>query len=140
MATVTKRGEAQIQGIPGTIDLVVYPLKQSAKMTANFDEESVRDEHGFEQAWNAKNLHYLNDFAFKLVGPTQAQAIAGGVFLAPLAVVTLSGFDLAAFNGAYQNMSGQEIDLGNTKVGDMSLKLRKYDDATQNSAANTTPQ
>jgi hypothetical protein len=139
MATVTKRGKACVEGIPGTIDLVVYPVKQTGKMVANFEEEVVKDEDGFDVAWVARNLHFLNDFAFKLLGDTQAHAIAGGAFIAPYATVTFSGFDLAAFNGTYQNISGQDIDLANTKVGDMSIKLRRYDDATQNTLSQTVP-
>lgn len=139
MATVTKRGKANVEGIPGSIDLVVYPVAQSGKMTANFEEEVIKDVHGFDAAWLARNLHYLNDHAFKLLGDTQAHAVAGGAFIAPYATVTLSGFDLAAFNGTYQNISGQEIDLGNTKVGDFATKFRRYDDATQNTLSQTTP-
>lgn len=137
--TVTKRGKASVEGIPGSIDLVVYPVAQSGKMTMNFEEEVVKDVHGFDAAWLARNTHYLLDFAFKLLGDTQAHAVSGGVFIAPFATVTLSDFDLAAFNGTYQNISGQEIDLGNTKVGDLNTKFRKYDNSDQNTAATTTP-
>jgi hypothetical protein len=139
MATVTKRGKANVDGIVGAIDLIVYPVAQSGKMTMNFHEEIIQDNRGFDAAWLARNTHYLNDFAFKLLADTAAHAVAGGVFIAPLATVVLSGFDLAAFNGSYQNISGQEIDLGNTKVGDMNTKFRRYDDATQATASITTP-
>ena len=139
MAAVTKRGKAVVDGLVGIFDLIVYPLAQTGKMSANFEEETVKDAHGFDVSWIARNLHYLNDFAFKLVGDTQSHAISGGVFIAPFATVTLSGFDLAAFNGTYQNVSGQDIDLANTKVGDMSVKLRRYDDAAQNTLATSAP-
>lgn len=128
-----------MDGIVGSIDLVVYPVSQSGKMAQQWDEETVKDTRGFDAAWLARNTHYLADFGFKLLGDTAAHAIAGGAFIAPLATVTLSGFDLSAFNGTYQNISGAEIDLGNTKVGDFATKFRRYDDTTQNTLSQTTP-
>lgn len=139
MATVTKRGKANVDGIAGTIDLVVYPVAQSGKASQNWEEEVVKDVRGFDAAWLARNTHYLNDFAFKLLGDTAANAQAGAAFIAPLATVTLSAFEVSQFNGTYQNISGAEIDLGNTKVGDFSLKFRKYADSTQNTLSQTTP-
>lgn len=136
---ITKRGKAVVEGVDGALDVVVYPVQQSAKATQNWDAEELKDEGGFDMAWLSRNHHYLNDHAFKIVGDTAAHAAAGGVFLAPWATVTISGFDLAQFNGTYQNISGAEIDLGNTKVGDLMLKLRKYADSTQNTLSQTTP-
>jgi len=139
MATITKRGKANVEGIAGTIDVIVYPVAQTGDMEMNFEEEIIKDVRGFDTAWLARNNHYLSNFAFKLLGDTAAHAAAGGVFLAPFATVTLSGFDLAAFNGTYQNISGQKIDLGNTKVSDLNTKFRQYDDSTQNTLSQTTP-
>lgn len=139
MATVTKRGKANVDGIAGTIDLVVYPVAQSGKAQQNWNEEIIQGVNGFDEAWLARNEHRLNDFAFKLLADTAAHAATGGAFIAALATVTLSGFTLAEFNGTYQNISGAEIDLGNTKVGDFSLKFRKYADGTQNTLSQTTP-
>lgn len=136
---ITKRGQATVSGIPGSFDVVVYPVLQTGKLSQNFEEDVVKDFLGFDTAWNARNEHYLGDFAFKLLGDTQAHAIAGGVFLAPYATVTLSNFDLATFNGVYQNISGGDIDLANIKVGDLALKLRRYADAGQNNSANQVP-
>lgn len=139
MASVVKRGKASVEGIPGSIDVIVYPVSQTGKMTQNFEEEIIKDTHGFDAAWLARNEHQTFDLAMKLLGDTQAHAITGGAFLAPYATVTLSGFDLTILNGAYQNLTGSDIDLGNTKVGDISFKLRKYADSTQNTLATTTP-
>jgi hypothetical protein len=137
--SITKRGQATVSGIVGSFDVVVYPIVQSAKQTQNFEEDIVKDNIGFDTAWNARNMHRLNDFSFKLVGDTNAHAKTGSTMLAAYATVTLSGFDAADFNGAYQNISGQEIDLGNTKVGDLMLKLRRYEDSTQSTSSVTTP-
>jgi hypothetical protein len=140
MATATKRGKANIDGIRGTFDLIVYPVAQSGKVTQNWEEEIIKDQSGFDAAWLGRNEHRLMDFAFKLLGDTFAHAQAGGAFVAAYATVNLSGFDLAEFNGAYQNISGGDIDLNNTKVGDFATKFRRYIDPTQNALANTTPQ
>lgn len=139
MATVIKRGKASIEGVAGAIDLVVYPVKQTVRHSQNWEEEIVKDERGFDAAWLSRNHHKLMDAAFKLLGATAANAASGGAFIAPLATVVLTAFDLTEMNGSYQNISGAEIDLGNTKVGDFMLKFRKYDDSTQNTAAITTP-
>jgi|SRR5581483_8385834 len=139
MATVTKRGKASVEGIPGTFDVIIYPVQQTGKLTQNFEEEIIKDVHGFDTAWLARNEHEMFDVAMKLLGDTQAHAIAGGAFLAPLSTVNLSGFDLAVLNGAYQVTPGGDVDLANTKVGDITFKLRKYADQTQNTLANTTP-
>lgn len=137
--TVVKRGKASVEGIPGSIDVVVYPVQQSGKMTQNYEEEKVMDVHGFAAAWLARDEHFLLDFGFKLLGDTQAHAIAGGAFLGPLAVVILTGFDLAAFNGSYQNISGDEIDLSNVGVGTLAKKLRRYSNVDQAAASIATP-
>jgi hypothetical protein len=136
---ITKRGKANVDGVRGTIDLVVYPVAQSGKASQNWNEEVIQDASGFDAAWLARNHHYLNDFAFKLLGTTAATAEGGAAFIAPLATVVLSAFEVTQFNGSYQNISGAEIDLGNTKVGDFSLKFRRYADTTQNSLAISTP-
>jgi len=136
---ITKRGLAGVDGVVGALDAIVYPVAQSGKQTLNYEEDIVKDNLGFDAAWRARNTHRLNDFGFKLLGDTAAHAKTGATMLAPLATVVLSGFDVADFNGSYQNISGQEIDLGNTKVGDMMLKLRRYDDAGQNASAIATP-
>jgi len=133
-----KRGLASVTGIVGTIDLVVYPVAQSGNSTQNWEEEVVKDTLGFDTAWISRNLHYLADFKFKMLGDTAAHA-KGVTFIAPLATVTLTGFDLADINGTYQNMSGSQIDLNNTSVADFSTKFRKYGDATQNTLSQTTP-
>lgn len=139
MGTLVKRGKAQIAGFAGAFDVIIYPVIQSGKASHNWDEEVTKDNIGFDSAWLARNEHILADFNMKLLGDTQAHAIAGGALLAPLATVVLSGSELAAYNGTYQYIGGAEIDLGNTKVGDFNIKLRRYADETQNDLANKVP-
>ena len=139
MATLTKRGKAQVFGIPGDFDVILYPVQQSAKLNHNFKEEIVADPLNQDCAWNATNEHIMGDVMMKLLGDTQAHAVAGGAFLAPLAVVTLSGFDLAVYNTTWEIVPGSDIDQKNTSVGDITFKLRRYVDATQNTLAAATP-
>src|SRR5690349_10448272 len=98
MATATQRGKAVVEGVRGTIDLVVYPVAQSAKVTHEWDEEIVHDQGGFAAAWLARDMRKLADWAFKALGDTAAHAKTGLAFIAPLATVTLSGFDTAELN------------------------------------------
>lgn len=139
MPSVVFRGKAALEGIAGTFDVIVYPVAQTGKLSQNFEEEIVKDVHGFDAAWLARNEHELFDVGMKVLGDTAAHAAAGAAFLAPFATVTLSAFTATVFNGAYQLISGGDIDLGNTKVADINFKLRKYADATQNTSATTTP-
>ena len=138
MATIVKRGKANVAGVVGAIDLVVYPVAQSATVEQQFEEEIVKDETGFDAAWLARNLHILSSFKFKMLGDTAAHA-KGVTFIAPFATVVLSGFDLADINGSYQNIAGQQFDLTNTTVADFATKFRKYSDSTQATLSLTTP-
>lgn len=139
MATIVQKGKANVNGVAGTIDLVIYPVAQSANVNHNFDEEIVKDTTGFDCAWLARNTHKMADFKFKALGTTAATAKTGLAFIAPFATVTLTGFDTAELNTTWQNISGASIDLNNTSVADFSTKFRCYVDATQNTLSNTTP-
>lgn len=139
MAAPTQRGKAAVSGTTGTIDVVIYPVTQSANINHNFEEEIVKDVNGADAAWLARNVHKLADFKFKALGDTAAHAAAGLTFIAPFATVTLSGFTCAEFNTTWQNISGASIDLNNTSVADFATKFRCYTDATQNTLSQTTP-
>ena len=138
MASPIKKGLASVTGIVGTIDLVVYAVQQTGTVTQNWEQEVIKDVGGFDAAWISRNLHVLADFKFKVLGDTAAHA-KSTTFIAPLATVTLTQFDLADVNGTYQNQSGAQIDLSNVSVADFATKFLKYSDAAQNTASQTTP-
>lgn len=148
-APITQRGKAAIHGVAGTIDVIVYPVQQKLKMTQHFDEEIGKDEDGGDAWWIARNERGELDIGLKFVGDTAAHAATpvtdadkstlGQPFLQPYQTVTLSDFALAALNGAYQNISGTDLDMENTKVADGNYKLRRYADSTQNTSATTSP-
>jgi hypothetical protein len=136
---VTKRGKASVEGIPGAFDVIVYPVKQTGKLTHQWEEEKIGDEHAADVAILARNEHMLADFGMKILGDTQAHAVAGAALLSPLATVTLSGFDLAAYNGKFQYVGGAELDLNSSQVGSFNIKLRRWADGTQNDLLTSTP-
>ena len=154
MATEIYRGKAVVAGIPGSFDSLLYALQQTGKATQNYEEEIIKDVHGNDAAWVARNEHLTTDFSLKLVADTVAHAQSpvaavtgtnttisglGQPFLSPLSCVSLGGFVLAGFNGLYQIVSGNDVDLNNTKVGDLNFKLRRYADATQNASITASP-
>lgn len=158
--TVIVRGKAVIEGVAGSFDAILYALQQTGKANQSFELEEIKDVHGYDAVWIARNEHLTCDWALKLVGDTAAHAATpantvaysagsagagvsslGQPFLAPLATVnfTASGSTPAAFTGVYQVVSGGDVDLANTKVGDLNLKLRRYANTDQNTAMATTP-
>ena len=139
MATQLKRGLAQVTGCAATFDVILYPIPQNMKQTHEFEMEIVKDVNGQDTAWWTRNEMINGDVAMKLVGDSNAHAQAGAAFLAPLAVVTISGSPVALWNTTWTIMNGSDIDLGNTKVGDITFKLRRYSDATQNALFATQP-
>lgn len=158
--TVVVRGKAVIEGVAGTFDAILYALQQTGKANQNFDLEEIKDVHGYDITWIARNEHLLCDWALKLVGDTAAHAAIpattvaysagtagaavsglGQPFLAPLSTVnfTVAGTTPAAFGGIYQVISGGDVDLANTKVADLNLKLRKYANSDQQAQTATVP-
>lgn len=151
MASVQKKGVATIEGIPGSFDVIVW-LPQTGKFNDNFEDELIKDQHGFDIAELARNQHIMGDIAMKIAGvssasPSTAAQLAAQVWpLAPLTTVTLSGFVFATdnaggggLNGQWTYQSGADLSLNFDKVADATFKLKKYVDPTQNLLMNTTP-
>jgi hypothetical protein len=135
----SKRGKASVSGIAGTMDVILYPVMQTAKFSHKIDLKVVQDAQGDDAAWKWNNEQVEADWMMKLLGDTIAHAKAGGAFLAPGAVITCSGFDLSFINTTWVYMGDGTIDLKNDDVGDNGFKVRKYVDSTQNTAFSTTP-
>lgn len=139
------RGQAQVEGVAGTFDAILYSIQQSLKATQNFEEEVVKDPHGYDTGWAFRNEHATGDFMLKLVGDSLAHAEApaqvvgtsaavsslGQPFLSPGSIINLTLFQMAAFNGAWQVLSGADLDESNVKVGEYTVKVRKYANAQQ---------
>lgn len=140
MAQEVQYGKAVLYGItndgsPITISGYATFIAQTANAQQQFEEKITKDENGADVNWLAQNEHLIVRIRFVMSGATRAAAAATGAFLNPLAKVTLDNFQVNAFNGDYQNMSGATIDLGNEKNGEIELQLRKYANVTQNGLA-----
>ena len=135
----TYRGQAQLAGIPGTFDVILYKVQQRGNLTHNFELKTAQDEYGQDAAWRATNEYVDGDWEMKLIGDTKAHVKTGAAFLAPLAVITLSGFDLTWLNTTFCHMSGSGINLMNDDIATNGIKMRRYVNSTQNTAFATTP-
>lgn len=139
MATLTVRGKASMSGNTATFDVILYPVQQSMKASQEWEEEIVKDAVGQDAAWLARNEKYMGDLSMKLIGDTAAHAQAGGAFLGPLAIVTITSCLVTLWNSTWQVVPGGDVGLQNDKVGDITFKLRRYSDSTQNTLAAATP-
>jgi hypothetical protein len=141
MANEVQNGTAILHGITNggsPISMSGYAtfILETAKAGHKFKLEAIEDEVGFDRSLIATNSHVEVDIAWTPSGATRAAAVATAAFLTPLAKVTLANFAVAAFNGDWIYVGDQSIDLSNA-AGKMSLKVRKYDDSTQNSSLST---
>ena len=142
MATEVQNGTGIVHGIRNdgsAITMTGYAtfILETAKGQHKFKLDNVEDELGFDAALIATNGHVETDITWTPSGATRAAAEATAVFLTPLAKVTLDNFKITAFNGDWIYIGDQSIDLSH-KMGKITLKVRKYDDATQNTSLTTT--
>ncbi len=119
--------------VTGYVSIILDMLKGSHK----FKIDAVEDENGFDKALIATNAHIELDITFVPTGATRADASAGAVFLDPLSKITIANLKVDSLNGDYIYVGDESIDLSH-KEAKMSLKVRKYDDATQNASLTTT--
>lgn len=138
------RGKAQISGVNGTVTIAAVAwelLKESAQITHEFELEEIKNENGRDFCWKASNEKDNATVGFRLVdtGTASSEARIENFCnaLTPLAVITLTSFKPARFNGTYQLMSGGDYNLSNVQAGTGSIKMRKYVDADQQTASGT---
>jgi hypothetical protein len=159
--TVVQRGNAQVEGVAGSLVAVGiatwYPLQQSVDGTNEWDEEVVKDVHGFSNAWALRDQRLLVDVEMVFIDYSGLNSLGnaalgtGVIYLAPQTQVTLSGFTsitaggtgvtgtVMSLNGIYHTLSGQKIKMVNDKMAAGTLKLRQFANVTQNALAYTTP-
>jgi hypothetical protein len=138
-------GKAVVITTAGAIDLYAGITIHGIKGDQHINFEEVQDFAGFDGSWLARNEYVEVKLTLKLTAASKAAAIANGVFLLPLATLTLTGFDLpwlnaAGVGGRYTGnwqYRGASIDLLNDKTGGSEANCRKYADPTQNTAATT---
>jgi hypothetical protein len=142
MPTEVQNGSAVLHGIRNdgsaiTIEGYATFLLESAKLGHKFKLDAVEDELGFDASLVATNAHKEIDVTFVPSGASRAAAEAVATTLNPLAQVTLDNFAVSAFNGDWIYVGDASIDLSHGP-GKVSLKVRKYDDTTQNTSLSTT--
>lgn len=141
MASATLKGLAIINaivgGVPTNVAALAAVLPQSHDVTLNFDEEVIKDSTGFDGVWIARNSHLVRQFEFKPTAATLTAAKSATAFYAAYAKFTFSGSDASDLDGDWQIMSGQNIAIKNDASATVRVTCRKYQDSTQNTAANT---
>jgi len=135
---LTYKGKATVETAVGALDAYAGVTNESLKAAQAWEEEVIKDAEGKDASWVPRNEHIILDVTVKLTGASIAAAKAAAIFLAPYAAVVLSGFDLAWMNATWQYIGGSSIDLSDAKHGGATIKLRKYADAAQQTAATTT--
>ncbi len=133
-------GYATINGISSVTftAMAPNPEPQSARLQYNSDVTFEKDRKGYDLAGRSVNLHSTVTWEFLLWGTSLANAQSSGIVITPLTKITISFCQVAAYNGDWLVESGVSYDIGNTKAATMSIPMRKYADATQNSTM-TTP-
>jgi|SRR5580765_2886755 len=142
MASEVQNGKGTLFGITNSgspISMTGYAtfILDTAKGAHKFKLTAIEDENEFDTTLIATNSHIELDITWTPSGATRAAAAATAAFLLPLAKVTLANFKVSAFNGDYVYVGDESIDLSHG-AGKMSLKVRKYDDSTQNTSLTTT--
>lgn len=142
MPAEIQTGTATIQGITNggsAISMTGYAtfILDTVKAAHKFRLKEVVDENDADVNLTATNPMIETDIAWKPSGATRAAAAATAVFLTPLSGVTLANFKVTAFNGRWIYVGDESIDLSASGPAVMSLKIRKYDDTTQNASMAT---
>ena len=119
--------------IPGFATFILDMVKGGHK----FKLTAIEDENDADAALIATNAHLEIDITFTAAGATRAAAAATAVFLTPLSSLALNHFKVSAFNGTWIYVGDESIDLSHG-VAKISLKVRKYDDSTQNTSLAAT--
>lgn len=128
-----------MSGCAATFDIILYPVQQSMKLTHNFELKKTQNAQGDDFAWKANNETVDGEWMMKLVGDNSAHAKAGAAFLAPLAIITVSGADASINNTTWALVPSSSLDFKNDDVGDVAYKVMRYVDSSQQTALATTP-
>lgn len=142
MAAEIQTGTGIVYGIANsgsTISFGGYAtfILDTAGAAHNFAIDEVKDELKYDKSLIATNGNVEVDLNWTPSGATRAAASTTAVFLTPLTKVVLANFKVTAFNGDWVYIGGAKIDLSQGP-GKMAIKVRKYDDSSQNSSLTTT--
>lgn len=143
MAAEVQTGTAKLFGITNdgtafTIGGFATFVAQSAKLDHKFDLQADKDTNNADVTLIGTNELVEGTLDFEPSGATRAAAAAVAAFLTPLAKVTLTHYKLAALNGDWIYTGNQSISLSFNASAKISLPVRRYVDAAQNTSL-TTP-
>jgi hypothetical protein len=134
-----QKGTAKLFGI--TNDGTAYTMSgfatfvlDSVGLTHEFDLLDEKDATNFDVTCIATNAKIRGDITIQPSGATRGAAALVAVFLEPLTTVTLANFKLAALNGGWQYVGGQQIQLNFNAPAKITLPIRKWASTTQNAA------
>lgn len=141
MATPILTGTAVLYGITpsgSSVTLGAYStcLAESIKAAHKAELTFIKDATGHDAAAVSTNGHTEIDVTMTIAGASKSAAAGLAAFPTSLAKVTLAGYTATFLNGDWLNIDENSIDLsqGAAKI---NLKLRKYDDNTQNGSMTT---
>lgn len=142
MASDVQVGKGILYGITNngsaiTMTGVATFVLDSAKSQHNFDIDDIKDENNFTVSSIATDMHDEIDIQWTPSGATRAAAASTATFPVALSKITLANFAVSRFNGDYQYRGGGTIDLAK-KEAKMTLKIRKWEDSSQNTSLTTT--
>ncbi|SRR6266576_2537684 len=142
MANEVQTGLANLFGITNSGSAITMSgyatfILDSVKSGHKFEMDAVKDEINFDRALIATNAHQEITITWTPAGATRTAAAATAAFLLPLAKVTMANCSVSMINGDWVYVGDGSLDLSH-KEAKMSLKIRKYDDATQNTSLTTT--
>lgn len=150
---IAQIGIAKVEGANATLDAYIGILNQSIKIKHNWKSNEVLDSNGFWAGEDARNMHVIATFSYKLTALSKALAAANGAFLLPFAAVNITapggGYDFlpwlgnagigGLFTGGWCYHEGGSIDLSNEQPGGGEISLRKFADPAQNAQQFVVP-
>ena len=139
---MAERKRAIITGITDDGTQIALPgyatfIADSVDAAHSFDLAEIKDETNHDASLVATNGKLEVDITWTPSGATRAAAAATAVFLTPLASVALNHFKVTALNGTWIYVGNGSIKLSQS-AAKMTLKVRKYDNSTQNTSLATT--
>lgn len=146
MPTEILTGKAVLNGIQGTggtgtITIAGFAtfVLQALSPTQNFTVDALQDERGADVSLKATNPYKEIDLDFTPIGADRAAVAAVmNATLTPLMSVLISACRVTDCNGTWIYIGGgQKVQQAGQNAKITGLKLRKYDDLTQNASLAT---
>ncbi len=144
MSLEVQNGRAVLFGIkndgsPITIEGYATFILTDGKLDHKFKVTEVTEENESDATLIGTNEHYETTITWTPAGATRAAAVDTVVFPVPLKKLVMTHYAVDLLNGDWIYMGDGTVNI-TQGVGKMSLKVRKYVDADQNTLLSTTVQ